>query len=521
MNKNIKKEIINKKNKGKKINIILIVVILITLSILLGGTYAIFARIDEANIANNYQTGNLNIIIDDTSEGLGGNLNLPTIPLSDEEGSTLAPYKFKVINKGNLWYEYDLKLLTDMLTLENDGCVNNQIPSNYIKVKINDEQPQLLNELNNSIIIKEEVLLPGKENYYELRIWLDESAPNSVIGSHFHGKVITEGYAIQPFEIVTNFEYIKNYQEYAVPFNGIYQIELWGATGYGTTNTGGYTKGNIVLKKGEKLYIYVGQKGEYTLGGFNGGGVGRNVSTSGYRYGGGSTDIRYFGGYEPTEDELKWNSTLGLRSRIIVAAASGGYGGGVMGQAGGLSGYAAYDTSNSSYIENKANGGSQTAGGTVKNWTSSNAGTNGSFGTGGNGGGGSTSTSGGYGGGSGYYGGAGASATYNGSWPGGGGSSFISGHTGCVAITSSESTTARTGTDGASCTTGTADNLCSIHYSGKYFTNTLMIDGKGFTWTNVKASATGTNLMPNPLGDYYASGKGHTGNGYARITFVG
>jgi len=173
------------------------------------------------------------------------------------------------------------------------------------------------------------------------------------------------------------------------------------------------------------------------------------------------------------------------------------------------------------YIENKANGGSQTAGGTVKNWTSSNAGTNGSFGTGGNGGGGSTSTSGGYGGGSGYYGGAGASATYNGSWPGGGGSSFISGHTGCVAITSSESTTARTGTDGASCTTGTADNLCSIHYSGKYFTNTLMIDGKGFTWTNVKASATGTNLMPNPLGDYYASGKGHTGNGYARITFVG
>jgi len=256
MNKNIKKEIINKKNKGKKINIILIVVILITLSILLGGTYAIFARIDEANIANNYQTGNLNIIIDDTSEGLGGNLNLPTIPLSDEEGSTLAPYKFKVINKGNLWYENELKLLTDMLTLENDGCVNNQIPSNYIKVKINDEQPQLLNELNNSIIIKEEVLLPGKENYYEVRIWLDESAPNSVIGSHFHGKITTEGYAIQPFEMVTNFEYTGSYEEYIIPISGQYQIELWGAAG-------AYTKGIISLKKNEVIYLYLGGRGNH------------------------------------------------------------------------------------------------------------------------------------------------------------------------------------------------------------------------------------------------------------------
>lgn len=52
------------------------------------------------------------------------------------------------------------------------------------------------------------------------------------------------------------------------------------------------------------------------------------------------------------------------------------------------------------------------------------------------------------------------------------GSSYISGHTGCVAITSQVDQTPKSG-----CTTGTTDNSCSIHYSSKIFTNTLMIDG--------------------------------------------
>ena len=100
---------------------------------------------------------------------------------------------------------------------------------------------------------------------------------------------------------------------------------------------------------------------------------------------------------------------------------------------------------------------------------------------------------------------------------GGGGSSYISGHTGCVAIVSDSSTSTRTGTGGASCTTGTSDNLCSVHYSGKVFTDTVMIDGAGYAWTNTKGSL---QQMPNPSGGYYASGVGHSGNGYARITYL-
>ena len=72
---------------------------------------------------------------------------------------------------------------------------------------------------------------------------------------------------------------------------------------------------------------------------------------------------------------------------------------------------------------------------------------------------------------------------------GGGGSSFISGHEGCDAITE----------------TSTADAITHTgepnHYSGKVFTNTQMIAGNA---TQTKPGG-GTET-------------GHSGNGYARIT---
>ncbi len=69
-----------------------------------------------------------------------------------------------------------------------------------------------------------------------------------------------------------------------------------------------------------------------------------------------------------------------------------------------------------------------------------------------------------------------------------------------------------------SCTIGTTDKLCSHHYSGYIFDNTVMIDGAGYNWTNVKGSQV---AMPNPSGGTYALGEGHTGHGYAKITYMG
>ena len=97
------------------------------------------------------------------------------------------------------------------------------------------------------------------------------------------------------------------------------------------------------------------------------------------------------------------------------------------------------------------------------------------------------------GGGGGYYGG-------NVSWDitgsnsihasASGGSSFISGYSGCDAIAESS----------------TEDNIIHTgqpnHYSGKVFTNPIMIDGG--------------SVMPSPTG---STETGHTGNGYCIITW--
>ena len=73
---------------------------------------------------------------------------------------------------------------------------------------------------------------------------------------------------------------------------------------------------------------------------------------------------------------------------------------------------------------------------------------------------------------------------------GGGGSSFISGHSGCKAITSSSTSTSITHSSSAN------------HYSGKVFTNTVM-----------KA---GNESIPSPTG---GTETGHSGNGYCKITW--
>ena len=84
------------------------------------------------------------------------------------------------------------------------------------------------------------------------------------------------------------------------------------------------------------------------------------------------------------------------------------------------------------------------------------------------------------------------------------GSSFISGHNGCDAIKeeSTENNIIHTGQ--------------SVHYSGMYFTDTVMIDGEGYKWITEKGSYTG---MPTHEGT--ETMKGNIGNGYAKITYIG
>ena len=295
---------------------------------------------------------------------------------------------------------------------------------------------------------------------------------------------------------------------------------------------GGYTNGVIKLQSNQNLYIYVGQLGSTTYQRyssitytFNGGGTGGSDTTPTESngcvgaFGGGATDIRTISG--------NWNSEESLRSRIIVSGAGAGssqqmipywftYGG----NSGGLTGYEPSNTGQDTASRESAayrwgTGGTQNEGGTAKQLSKTLD--HGKFGYGGIASyGGETNIYTGGGGGSGWYGGGGGRDSHG----GGGGSSYISGHTGSVGVTSTSSSNPKSG-----CTTGTTNNACSITPyinpatgSGYTFTNTVMIDGAGYSWTNTKGSL---QQMPNPNGGYYASSVGHSGNGAARITYLG
>ena len=88
-----------------------------------------------------------------------------------------------------------------------------------------------------------------------------------------------------------------------------------------------------------------------------------------------------------------------------------------------------------------------------------------------------------------------------------GGTCYISGHPGCIAIASAA---------GTSASTAGSDNSVerATHYSGLKFTNTIMIDGAGYPWTTSKGASTTT--MPTPPGGTISAG--NVGNGYCRIT---
>ena len=290
-------------------------------------------------------------------------------------------------------------------------------------------------------------------------------------------------------------------------------MECWGAAGgtdrtKGTAGRGAYTSGDIAITKDENFYVFVGGRSvPYASstssggGGWNGGGWGSpSTESGGYCCygGGGATDIRLSGNTNST-----WKNDAHLRSRIMVAAGGGGvehYSGytTVGGYAGGLTGGQGTTTNAgySNYSTYPNSGASQIGTGSYS-MSDDHKGAfgyaNQSYGSGWGGGGGS-----------GYWGGV------KGYGQGGsGGSSYISGHAGCVAIASSSSTTASTA--------GSANSVeRSKHYSGKYFTNTIMVDGGGYQWTTSRLST--RNVMPQTSGS--GTENGHYDNGYCRITYT-
>lgn len=177
--------------------------------------------------------------------------------------------------------------------------------------------------------------------------------------------------------VVNEYGYTKKYEKFIAPHDGLYKLEVWGSQGQSSTYStvlneggyGGYSVGEIILKKNDILYVAVGgnTKDDNLLeGGFNGGG---------YTYvkyvgcGGGATSI-----YDSLIADGQLQNYINNISNILIVAGGGGGGqtyqsleqgvGNYSGQGGHGGGYIGGNgTPNTSTVYGYGMGGTQTAGG--------------------------------------------------------------------------------------------------------------------------------------------------------------
>lgn len=268
---------------------------------------------------------------------------------------------------------------------------------------------------------------------------------------------------------------------------GNYKLEVWGAQGGYRSSAirggyGGYSVGTVSLKAGDKLYVYVGG-----FGGNGTSGCGSTICAGGYN--GGGYRYKYYGGGGGTD--IRINSTS-LYARVIVAGGGGSdgatsktgmYGGGTTGGS---------SAENYSSIGNYGGkGGNQTYSGYSAAYTVASQATTGlnsnnvSYYGGGFGfGGGGVYVNSGYGGagGGGWYGGSGNVPDGSGDDDrgGGGGSGYVY-------------------------TSSTAAN----YPSGCLLSSTYYLSNA--------STVAGSTSFTSPTG---TAETGHTGHGYARVTYV-
>ena len=449
---------------------------------LIGSSYAYLTYISKTNNSVVIKAGTLALNFKNQSNSITLN---NALPISDKDGlSNTNEYEFTVENTGTINANYKITL-DNTCVIDKTFTVNGEnikpdkcIPNKYIKVALKEgnksyEVLEYDENNNEDYIIETNTINSSSSKTYKMKIWLDYDTPNTYnskgnLNIMYSSKL---NISYEQGNDTNIFNYTGMEQEYTVDKNGYYYVELAGASGGGEHGgSGAITSGYITLKQNEKLYFYVGEKGNTGIdaeAAYNGGGVGGNAfGTTISGTGGGATDVRLVGG--------SWDDTKSLISRIMVAGAGGGFTSGSLigGNGGTLYGENGEMTNEISKYSTFGKAGTQISGGVAGeingSWIGSTSGT---FGKGGAG-----TTRYGGGGGSGYYGGGGAGVSPYNFGTGGGGSSYISGYAGVNSV--------------KEMTTITHTNQ-TLHYSGKYFIGAQVLEGK------------------------------NNGDGYAKIKYVG
>lgn len=188
-----------------KKRIFILIVLLLIISLTIGGTYALWKITSDQANSNTLGTNCFEITLQDKTK-------LITIekahPISDTEGLTGEGYTFSVKNTCDTYATYEVNL-------ENILSRNKQLPNEYIKYSINDGTPITLTSRTTSDPVNEDAdvayqltsgsLAPDEEDIYTLKLWLDEDTPpiSNVMNAEFLSKIVVVGSYIEK-ENLTN-----------------------------------------------------------------------------------------------------------------------------------------------------------------------------------------------------------------------------------------------------------------------------------------------------------------------------
>ena len=161
-----------------------------------GSSYAIFTSSVSSGDYNVLQVGELEISYVDPGSGYGDILSLNgAYPVADKDGKESEPYRFYIKNVGGVAVDFKVKLKNDESIIMTDNCGDNLLSNDYVRVQFDSTGTvYTLSDLISSdyTLYEKQNLASGSSEIHEIRIWIAANAPNSVLGSHFHGKVVVE-----------------------------------------------------------------------------------------------------------------------------------------------------------------------------------------------------------------------------------------------------------------------------------------------------------------------------------------
>ncbi len=183
---------------NRKYILVVIVSLIVVLSISL--TYALFYSSISQSDLNTLNTSCFDVSFIENSSSI----NLEnTYPMSSDKGLKQTPYSFTITNTCNITSEY---LVTFSTTNNSSSTI---LP--YMNISFDGNNFSKLNTLNTTTLANDLITLYTLKTTYEIdtgyldqndsktfniTLWLDESAPNSVMGESFEGRVLVTNNAI-------------------------------------------------------------------------------------------------------------------------------------------------------------------------------------------------------------------------------------------------------------------------------------------------------------------------------------